>query len=90
MNFESLIPVIVLALVVLSGLRRTSGSERIVVFRFGRPNRLAGPGLVWIVPLKVERGIRIHMDAAIPYWGSLSEADLMKKALDYVSKPKGA
>ena len=88
MNFESLIPIIVLALVALSGFRRTSDSERIVVFRLGRPNRLAGPGLVWMVPLKVERSVRVQMDAAIPHWRSLSEADLMKKALEYLSKPK--
>ncbi|MBI4590833.1 MAG: hypothetical protein HY725_18575 [Candidatus Rokubacteria bacterium] len=88
MNFETLIPVIVLALVVLSGFRRTSDSERIVVFRLGRPNRLAGPGLVWIAPL-VERGIRIHMDVAVPDWRSLSDADHMKKALGHLSKPAG-
>lgn len=87
MSFETLIPLIVLALVALPGFRITRESERIVVFRLGRPNRLAGPGLVWMF-YAVERGIRIDI-AAIPDWRSLSEADLMTKAVECVAKPAG-
>jgi len=40
-----------LVLFVISGIRITQEYERAVVFRLGRYNRTAGPGMYWIFPL---------------------------------------
>ena len=52
--------VIVLALAI-SGLRIAQEYERGVVFRLGRYRGLRGPGLYWIVPLNVERSVRVDI-----------------------------
>jgi regulator of protease activity HflC (stomatin/prohibitin superfamily) len=61
-----LFPVVVVITVVsvvilLSALRIAQEYERGVVFRLGRYNRLCGPGLYWIIPLAIERSVRIDI-----------------------------
>lgn len=53
--------VLVLILVALSGLRIAQEYERGVVFRLGRYNGLRGPGLYWIIPLTIERAVRVDI-----------------------------
>jgi regulator of protease activity HflC (stomatin/prohibitin superfamily) len=55
--------VIVVALVValISGLRIAQEYQRGVVFRLGRYRSLRGPGLFWIIPLKIERAVIIDI-----------------------------
>jgi regulator of protease activity HflC (stomatin/prohibitin superfamily) len=53
--------IIVLAVVALSGLRVAQEYERGVVFRLGRYTGLRGPGLYYIVPLGIERSVRIDI-----------------------------
>src|SRR5579872_4111767 len=60
MPFLDLI-VVVAALVLLSGFRVAQEYERGVVFRFGRYRGLRGPGLYWIIPLGIERAVRIDI-----------------------------
>lgn len=45
----------VIVVIGLSGLRIAQEYERGVLFRLGRYQRLRGPGLVWIIPLGIER-----------------------------------
>jgi regulator of protease activity HflC (stomatin/prohibitin superfamily) len=55
---------IVLAIIVfllLSGFRIAQQYERALVFRFGRYMATRGPGLFWIIPLGVERAIKVDM-----------------------------
>jgi regulator of protease activity HflC (stomatin/prohibitin superfamily) len=58
-----ILDVLVIALVViaLSGLRVAQQYERGVVFRLGRYTGLKGPGLYWIIPLGVERSVRVDI-----------------------------
>jgi len=58
-----ILDVLVIALVViaLSGLRVAQQYERGVVFRLGRYMGLKGPGLYWIIPLGVERSVRVDI-----------------------------
>src|ERR1700678_1988111 len=58
-----ILDVLVIALVVifLSGLRVAQQYERGVVFRLGRFMGLKGPGLYWIIPLGVERSVRVDI-----------------------------
>src|ERR1700722_998821 len=47
----------VLIVIALSGLRVAQEYERGVVFRLGRYKGLRGPGLYWIIPLRIERAV---------------------------------
>ena len=52
---------IALIVIALSGLRVAQQYERGVVFRLGRYKGLRGPGLYWIIPLGVERSVRVDI-----------------------------
>ena len=53
--------IIALVVIALSGLRVAQQYERGVVFRLGRYMGLKGPGLYWIIPLGVERSVRVDI-----------------------------
>ncbi len=53
--------ILALILVVLSGLRIAQEYERGEVFRLGRYRGLRGPGLYWIIPLNIERSVRVDI-----------------------------
>lgn len=53
--------IIALVVIVLSGLRVAQQYERGVVFRLGRYRGLRGPGLYWIIPLGIERSVRVDI-----------------------------
>jgi regulator of protease activity HflC (stomatin/prohibitin superfamily) len=50
-----------LVIIALSGLRIAQEYERGVVFRLGRYRGLRGPGLYWIIPLSIERSVRVDI-----------------------------
>jgi regulator of protease activity HflC (stomatin/prohibitin superfamily) len=56
-----LVVVVVVAFVLVSGFRVAQQYERALVFRFGRYQDIRGPGLFWIVPLGVDRAVKIDM-----------------------------
>ena len=51
----------IVAAVLLSGIRIAQEYERGVVFRLGRHLGQRGPGLYWIIPLGIERAVRIDI-----------------------------
>jgi regulator of protease activity HflC (stomatin/prohibitin superfamily) len=51
----------ILVIVLLSGLRVAQEYQRGVVFRLGRYRALKGPGLFWIIPLRIERAVIIDI-----------------------------
>ena len=51
----------VLVIILLTGLRIAQEYERGVVFRLGRYAGSRGPGLYWIVPLGIERSVKIDV-----------------------------
>jgi regulator of protease activity HflC (stomatin/prohibitin superfamily) len=53
--------VIAIVVVFLSGFRVAQEYERGVVFRLGRFTGLRGPGLYWIIPLGIDRAVRIDI-----------------------------
>jgi regulator of protease activity HflC (stomatin/prohibitin superfamily) len=55
------IAIIALVVIALSGLRVAQEYERGVVFRLGRYQGLRGPGLYWIIPLGIERSVRVDI-----------------------------
>jgi regulator of protease activity HflC (stomatin/prohibitin superfamily) len=56
-----LICVAVAAVVLFSGFRVAQEYQRGVVFRLGRFHSVRGPGLYWIIPLTIERSVRIDI-----------------------------
>ena len=52
---------IAIVVVFLSGFRVAQEYERGVVFRLGRFTGLRGPGLYWIIPLGIDRAVRIDI-----------------------------
>ena len=52
---------VILVAVFLSGLRIAQEYERSVIFRLGRYHSLKGPGLFWIIPLGIERQVKVDM-----------------------------
>jgi regulator of protease activity HflC (stomatin/prohibitin superfamily) len=52
---------IVLFFVILTGFRIAQEYQRGVVFRLGRYAGLRGPGLYWIIPLRIERAVTIDI-----------------------------
>ena len=59
-----MIPVAILSVlfvVILTGFRIAQEYQRGVVFRLGRYAGLRGPGLYWIIPLKIERAVTIDI-----------------------------
>jgi regulator of protease activity HflC (stomatin/prohibitin superfamily) len=62
MDALPLFPVaVILVLLAVSGFRIAQQYERALVFRFGRYRGLRGPGLFWIVPLGIERAVKVDM-----------------------------
>jgi regulator of protease activity HflC (stomatin/prohibitin superfamily) len=61
MSVLSVFALIVVIVVVISGLRVAQEYERGVVFRLGRLKGLKGPGLYWIIPLNIERAVRVDI-----------------------------
>jgi len=52
---------LVLFVIALTGLRVAQEYERGVIFRLGRFKGLKGPGLYWIIPLNIERAVRVDI-----------------------------
>lgn len=84
----------VLSLVIILGIvlfttafHRTQDTERIFVFRLGRPYRLAGPGIIWLIPL-VDLGVPVDLNLAAPDWRFLSESKVFDLVLEYLSNEK--
>jgi regulator of protease activity HflC (stomatin/prohibitin superfamily) len=52
---------VVFVIILLSGLRVAQEYQRGVLFRLGRYRALKGPGLFWIIPLRIERAVIIDI-----------------------------
>lgn len=55
------IVIFIAALLALSGYRVAQQYERALVFRFGRYIGLRGPGLFWIIPLGIDRAVKVDL-----------------------------
>jgi len=55
------IVILVVGFILVSGFRVAQQYERALVFRFGRYMLTRGPGLFWIIPLGVERAVKVDM-----------------------------
>ena len=60
--------------------------ERIVVSRLGRFLKIAGPGLVWIIPI-IDKSMKINLTKSFPGWQVLSPIELEEKIKASISPP---
>lgn len=51
----------IVAFLLITGFRIAQQYERALVFRFGRYTNTRGPGLFWIIPLGVEKAVKVDM-----------------------------
>ena len=59
-------------------------SERAVVYRNGKPNRVIGPGVCFVMPF-LERAKRTDMNNLTTEWKSLSPEELMRLLVTHLS-----
>jgi len=86
MDSQALRPLMLLvlaALILVRGLRVVREPERLIVFRLGRLRRLAGPGLVWLLPW-LDSGVRVNLDEVVPRWRSLAPETAPARLLAWI------
>ncbi len=75
---------ILVLLVLLKSLRIVRENERLVMYRLGRLYRIAGPGLLFLMPF-VDKGVKVNLAEAVPGWQCLSPSELEDKIREYVA-----
>jgi regulator of protease activity HflC (stomatin/prohibitin superfamily) len=80
--------VLLLAITIILSLKTLREDERLVIIRLGRFFKIAGPGIVVILPW-VDRGIRVNLNRDLPGWQGLSKIELEEKIkASVLSKPR--
>jgi hypothetical protein len=75
---------IVVALIFLSvSIKIVREDFRLVIYRLGRFFKIAGPGVVLIIPI-VDKVTRVNLSEAIPGWQTLSPEELEEKIRNFV------
>jgi regulator of protease activity HflC (stomatin/prohibitin superfamily) len=79
--------ILLLAITIILSLKTLREDERLVIIRFGRFLKIAGPGIVVILPW-IDRGIRVNLNRDLPGWQGLSKIELDENIKAFVlSKP---
>jgi regulator of protease activity HflC (stomatin/prohibitin superfamily) len=68
----------IIALVIGLSIKIVREDQRMVVLRIGRFLRVAGPGLVWLIPV-IDRGVKINLTRDFPGWQALPKIELEEK-----------
>ena len=68
----------IIALVIGLSIRIVREDQRIVVLRLGRFLKVAGPGLVWLIPV-IDKGIKVNLTRDFPGWQALPQIELEEK-----------
>ncbi len=77
--------IIILVFFILLSIKILREDERIAVLRFGRFFRIAGPGLVMIIPF-IEKSIKVNLGEIFPGWQVLSSQELEEKIKTFVQR----
>jgi len=75
----------IVALFIFLSMRILRNDQRLVILRLGRFLRVAGPGLVWIIPI-IDKGIKVNLERDFPGWQVLSTIELEEKIKALVLK----
>jgi regulator of protease activity HflC (stomatin/prohibitin superfamily) len=68
----------IIALAIGLSIRIVREDQRIVVLRLGRFLKVAGPGLVWLIPV-IDRGTKVNLTRDFPGWQALPQTELEEK-----------
>jgi regulator of protease activity HflC (stomatin/prohibitin superfamily) len=80
--------VLLLAITIILSLKTLREDERLVIIRLGRFFKIAGPGILVVLPW-VDRGIRVNLNRDLPGWQGLSKIELEEKIkASVLSKPR--
>lgn len=80
---EFVILIILVIVILAASIKVVQEFERIAVFRLGRFFKIAGPGLVLLIPL-VDKDVKVNLEEKIPDWHTLSAKDLEERIKKYV------
>jgi regulator of protease activity HflC (stomatin/prohibitin superfamily) len=80
---ELIILIIALIIILASAIKIVQEFERIAIFRLGRFLKIAGPGLVLLIPF-IDKGVKVNLKEKIPEWYTLSPKDLEERLKRYV------
>ena len=70
---------VILAIIISAkAMKIVREDERLAIFRLGRFLKVAGPGLVVLVPL-VDKSVKVNLPEKVPGWQGLSWAELDEK-----------
>jgi regulator of protease activity HflC (stomatin/prohibitin superfamily) len=72
------VEILIIAIISFRSIKILRENERLVVLRSGRFLKIAGPGMVLIIPF-IDRGIRVNLDRDIPGWQALSPMELEER-----------
>ncbi len=75
--------ILLLAVIVILSLKTLREDERLVIIRLGRFFKIAGPGIVMILPW-IDRGMRVNLSRDLPGWQGLSKMELDEKIKAFV------
>ena len=81
-----------IAMIVFLSMKILKQDERMVVFRLGRFLKVAGPGLVWLIPA-IDKGTKVNLSKDFLGWQAWSQIELEEKIkasiLDKTGEDKG-
>jgi regulator of protease activity HflC (stomatin/prohibitin superfamily) len=75
--------ILFLAIIITLSLKILREDERLVIIRLGRFLKIAGPGIVMILPW-IDRGIRVNLNTDLPGWQELPKVELNEKIKAFV------
>ena len=68
----------IIGLFVFLSVRILRNDQRLDILRLGRFLRVAGPGLVWLIPI-IDKGTKVNLDRDFPGWQVLSSIELEER-----------
>jgi regulator of protease activity HflC (stomatin/prohibitin superfamily) len=68
----------IIVLVIGLSIKIVREDQRMVVLRIGRFLRVAGPGLVWLIPV-IDRGVKVNLTRDFPGWQAIPQYELEEK-----------
>jgi hypothetical protein len=85
-SFTDIFPIVVALIILSSSIKVVKEDFRLVIFRLGRFFKIAGPGVVLIIPVVdiVDKVTRVNLSEAIPGWQTLSPEELEEKIRNFV------
>ena len=79
--------VIILIFLLGSSIKVIREYERVVVFRLGKLERVAGPGVVWLIPF-VDKALLINLREKLPGWQGMSERERERRTRELALGPR--